>query len=320
MIKTFGPNNLTPSKLCFGTMQFGDGASAKDSEEMYLKCRENEVNFFDTAYVYTKGLSEKILGKLIKEEREKLLIVTKAGSQGGADPENLRNQLEESLKRLDQDYVDIFFIHHWDDNTPLEESLNALKELKDEKKFFHLGVSNFAAWQIMKAQYISKINHFPLIEFLQPMYNLVKRQVEVEILPMAHSENLNVISYSPLGGGLLTGKYDQDFRETQKNEIGRLDHNEKYQKRYGQNWMNKVVKDFIKLSKELNYNPISLAVAWVIYNQDILSPIISARNLKQLIPSLDSMKISITKEIYESINKITRTPPPATDRLEDVES
>ena len=170
----------------------------------------------------------------------------------------------------------------------------------------------------MKTQYISKINHFPLIEFLQPMYNLVKRQVEVEILPMAHSENLNVISYSPLGGGLLTGKYDQDFRETQKNEIGRLDHNEKYQKRYGQNWMNKVVKDFIKLSKELNYNPISLAVAWVIYNQDILSPIISARNLKQLLPSLDSMKISITKEIYESINKITRTPPPATDRLEDV--
>ena len=320
MIKTFGPNNLTPSKLCFGTMQFGDGASAKDSEEMYLKCRENEVNFFDTAYVYTKGLSEKILGKLIKEEREKLLIVTKAGSQGGADPDNLRSQLEESLKRLDQDYVDIFFIHHWDEDTPLEESLKALKELKDEKKFFHLGVSNFAAWQIMKAQYISKINHFPLIEFLQPMYNLVKRQVEVEILPMAHSENLNVISYSPLGGGLLTGKYDQDFRETQKNEIGRLDHNEKYQKRYGQNWMNKVVKDFIKLSKELNYNPISLAVAWVIYNQDILSPIISARNLKQLIPSLDSMKISITKEIYKSINKITRTPPPATDRLEDVES
>ena len=80
MIKTFGPNNLTPSKLCFGTMQFGDGASEKDSEEMYLKCRENEINFFDTAYVYTKGLSEKILGKLIKEEREKLLIVTKAGS------------------------------------------------------------------------------------------------------------------------------------------------------------------------------------------------------------------------------------------------
>ena len=119
MMKSFGPNNLTPSKLCFGTMQFGDGASAKDSEEMYLKCRENEVNFFDTAYVYTKGLSEKILGKLIKEEREKLLIVTKAGSQGGADPENLRNQLEESLKRLDQDYVDIFFIHHWDDNLSL---------------------------------------------------------------------------------------------------------------------------------------------------------------------------------------------------------
>ena len=316
----FGPNKLKNSSLCFGTMQFGEGANEKESQEMYLACREVGINFFDTAYVYTGGKSEKLLGNFIKNEREKLIIVTKAGSKGGAEPENLSSQLNESLIRLKQDYVDIFFIHHWDDNTPLEESLKALKKLKDENKFFHLGVSNFAAWQIMKAQYISKINHFPLIEFLQPMYNLVKRQVEVEILPMAHSENLNVISYSPLGGGLLTGKYDQDHKRSQKNEIGRLDHNEKYQKRYGQNWMNKVVKDFIKLSKELNYNPISLAVAWVIYNQDILSPIISARNLKQLIPSLDSMKISITKEIYESINKITRTPPPATDRLEDVES
>lgn len=99
MIKTFGPNNLIPSKLCFGTMQFGDGASEKDSEEMYLKCRENEINFFDTAYVYTKGLSEKILGKLIKEEREKLLIVTKAGSQGGADPDNLRKLKKQKLKQ-----------------------------------------------------------------------------------------------------------------------------------------------------------------------------------------------------------------------------
>ena len=104
----FGPNYIKPSKLCFGTMQFGGGASLKDSHEMYNECRKAGINFFDTAYVYTNGNSEKILGNLIKHERDKLLIVTKAGSEGGADAHNLRLQLEESLIRLNQDFVDIF--------------------------------------------------------------------------------------------------------------------------------------------------------------------------------------------------------------------
>ena len=136
--RKLGKTDINVSEICLGTMTWGEQNTEKDGHEQMDYALDMGINFFDTAYVYTKGLSEKILGKLIKEEREKLLIVTKAGSQGGADPDNLRNQLEESLKRLDQDYVDIFFIHHWDENTPLEESLNALKELKDEKKFFHL--------------------------------------------------------------------------------------------------------------------------------------------------------------------------------------
>ena len=262
----FGPNKLKNSSLCFGTMQFGEGANEKESQEMYLACREVGINFFDTAYVYTGGKSEKLLGNFIKNEREKLIIVTKAGSKGGAEPENLRSQLNESLIRLKQDYVDVFFIHHWDEKTPLEKSLEEIQKLKEEKKFFHFGVSNFAAWQIMKSQAISKINDFPLIEFLQPMYNLVKRQVEVEILPMAISEKLNVISYSPLGGGLLTGKYSQKVIN-KDNIIGRLDHDEKYKKRYGQEWMKDVSENFIKLSDSLNYNPISLAIAWVSYHE-----------------------------------------------------
>lgn len=313
----FGPNKLKNSSLCFGTMQFGEGANEKESQEMYLACREVGINFFDTAYVYTGGKSEKLLGNFIKDEREKLIIVTKAGSKGGAEPENLRSQLNESLIRLKQDYVDVFFIHHWDEKTPLEKSLEEIQKLKEEKKFFHFGVSNFAAWQIMKSQAISKINDFPLIEFLQPMYNLVKRQVEVEILPMAISEKLNVISYSPLGGGLLTGKYSQKVIN-KDNIIGRLDHDEKYKKRYGQEWMKDVSENFIKLSDSLNYNPISLAIAWVSYHEGITSPIISARNLKQLQPCLDSLNIKLTDIVYQKINDITRTPPPATDRIEEV--
>ena len=318
IVREFGPNNLKNSSLCFGTMQFGEGANEKDSQEMYEACRENGINFFDTAFVYTGGKSELILGDLIKEERDKIILVTKAGSVGGSSGQNIRSQLEQSLKRLKQDYVDIFFLHHWDENIPLEETFETLQKLKEEKKFFQLGVSNFSAWQVMKAGLIAQENKFPSIDILQPMYNLVKRQAEVEILPMAKSENIGVISYSPLGGGLLTGKYNID-NTSNKNSLGRLHDNSKYKKRYGQNWMYNAAIALQKLASELKYDPIALAVAWVSHNDAITAPIISARNLKQLKPSLDSIKISLDEDAYKLISNISPTPPPATDRLEEVQ-
>lgn len=317
IVREFGPNNLKNSSLCFGTMQFGEGANEKDSQEMYEACRENGINFFDTAFVYTGGKSELILGDLIKEERDKIILVTKAGSVGGSSGQNIRSQLEQSLKRLKQDYVDIFFLHHWDENIPLEETFETLQKLKEEKKFFQLGVSNFSAWQVMKAELIAQENKFPSIDILQPMYNLVKRQAEVEILPMAKSENIGVISYSPLGGGLLTGKYNID-NTSNKNSLGRLHDNSKYKKRYGQNWMYDAANSLVNLANDLDYDPIALAVAWVSYNDAITAPIISARNLKQLKPSLDSVEISLDQETYNLISNISPTPPPATDRLEEV--
>ena len=317
IIRQYGPNEIENSSLCFGTMQFGDGADERDSQEMYEACRENGINFFDTAFVYTGGKSEKILGNLIREEREKIILITKAGSVGGSSGENIRSQLEQSLKRLNQDYVDIFFLHHWDDNVPLEETFETLKKLKEEKKFFQLGVSNFAAWQVLKANLIAQKYNFPSVDILQPMYNIVKRQAEVEILPMAKAEDIGVISYSPLGGGLLTGKYDASITSN-KNTSGRLHENEKYKIRYGQDWMYKAAHSLKNLANDLNYDPISLAVAWVLKNDAVTAPIISARNLKQLKPSLDSVKISLDNETYKLISNISPTPAPATDRLEEV--
>ena len=317
IIRQYGPNKLENSSLCFGTMQFGDGADERDSQEMYEACRENGINFFDTAFVYTGGKSEIILGNLIREEREKLILVTKAGSVGGSSGKNIRSQLEQSLKRLNQDYVDIFFLHHWDDNVPLEETFETLQKLKEEEKFFQLGVSNFSAWQVLKANLVAQKHNFPSVDILQPMYNIVKRQAEVEILPMAKSEDIGVISYSPLGGGLLTGKYDSSMSSS-KNSSGRLHENEKYKIRYGQDWMYKAAHSLKNLANELNYNPIALAVAWVLNNDAVTAPIISARNLKQLKPSLDSVKISLDNETYKLISNISPTPAPATDRLEEV--
>jgi len=308
----FGPHKLKASSLCFGTMQFGDGASETDSAEMYADCRAAGINFFDTAYVYTKGRSEEILGQLIKQERESLILVTKAGSVGGSSAQNIRKQLETSLARLDQEYTDIFFLHRFDDDVPLEETFSELAKLRAEQKFFHLGVSNFAAWQVMKAQGIARLHDYPLIEIMQPMYNLVKKQAEVELLPMALAENIAVISYSPLGGGLLTGKYKDGIGHE-----GRFSWDEKYALRYGQEWMHQAAIGLSEIAEEQGVSPAALAVAWVAAHKAITAPIISARNAQQLAPSLEAAHITLDGGLYAQLTALTPTPPPATDRLEE---
>ena len=311
--RRYGPHNLGASGLCFGTMQFGAGASETDSQEMYEDCRAAGINFFDTAYVYTEGRSEQILGRLIKLEREQIILVTKAGAVGGSSAQNIRNQLETSLKRLNQDYTDIFFLHRFDDDIPLEETFEELQRLKSEGKFFHLGVSNFSAWQVMKAQGVALRNGFPLIELLQPMYNLVKRQAEVELLPMALSEDIGVISYSPLGGGVLTGKYKEGIRSSD----GRLSWDEKYAARYGQAWMHEAADRLQEIAAEAGVGPLALAVSWVARHKAITAPIISARNRVQLAPSLLAVDFEMDEALYQTLSQLAPTPPPATDRLEE---
>lgn len=311
--RRYGPHSLLPSRLCFGTMQFGAGASETDSAEMYQDCRAAGVNFFDTAYVYTDGKSEQILGRLIAKERDQIILVTKAGAVGGSSAQTIRTQLETSLARLNQDYTDIFFLHRFDDDTPLEDTFGELHRLKQEGKFFHLGVSNFSAWQVMKAQGLARQHGFPLIELLQPMYNLVKRQAEVELLPMALAEDIGVISYSPLGGGLLTGKYSAGDTPSD----GRLSWDDKYAARYGQAWMHEAAGKLKAIASEAGLNPLSLAVAWVARHKAITAPIISARNRDQLAPSLLAADLQMDDAIYQALCQLAPTPPPATDRLEE---
>ena len=283
-----------------------------DSAAMYSACREAGINFFDTAYVYNEGRSEEILGTLIAKEREDIILVTKAGAVGGSSAKNIRSQLETSLTRMNQDYTDIFFLHRFDDDVPLEETFAELAALKEEKKYFQLGVSNFAAWQVMKAQGMARLHGYPTIDILQPMYNLVKRQAEVEILPMAAAEHIAVISYSPLGGGLLTGKYRGGIADE-----GRFSWDEKYALRYGQDWMHQAANSLSEIAAELGTNPAALAVAWVAKNPAITAPIISARNIEQLAPSLAAGDITLDGDIYARLNALAWTPPPATDRLEE---
>ncbi len=315
-----GKTGVKVSELCFGTMSFAGDADKETSRAMFNACREAGINFFDCADYYQHGDAEEILGELIKPCRDELVITTKAyfpmgdhPNAGGATRFHLVRAVEASLRRLGTDRIDVFFVHRFDENTALEETLRALDDLVRGGKLLYLGVSNFAAWQIMKALGISAREGLAPLACIQPMYNLVKRQAEVEILPMAQSEELGVMTYSPLGAGLLTGKYARRGDEAQ----GRLAVNKRYQTRYGDEAAHETAERFTALAGELGYNPVSLAVRWASTHPAVTCPIIGARNVKQLQPSLRSVEIPMDEELRSRISSLAPEPPPATDRTEE---
>lgn len=318
--RLLGRTGVKVSSLCFGTMSFGDIADEAESARMFNRCREADINFFDCANTYAGGRSEEILGQLIADCRDEIVLTTKVVSrtgadinQGGASRRHIQISVEESLKRLKTDRIDVYFLHHYDAETPIEESLRALDDLARQGKILYPALSNWAAWQVMKANGIAKQEGLARIECLQPMYNLVKRQAEVEILPMAAHEEIGVIPYSPLGGGLLTGKYGT----ARKPERGRLVENENYIKRYGVAAYYQTAVDFAAHAKERGLQPAALAVAWVMAHPAITAPIIGARNLAQLEASLAALDVDMTPECYDEISALSPTPPPAHDRLEE---
>jgi aryl-alcohol dehydrogenase-like predicted oxidoreductase len=221
--------------------------------------------------------------------------------------------IEASLQRLGTDRLDLYFIHGFDANTPADETLRALDDLVHQGKILYPAVSNWSAWQIAKALGLSASQGLARFECIQPMYNLVKRQAEVEILPLAQAEHMGVISYSPLGGGLLTGKFGADSRPGS----GRLVENPVYVKRYGDNEYYEAADRFVAYAREHQLHPATLAVAWVMAHPAITAPIIGARNLEQLAPSLAAADVQMTPEWRAEISTLSLEPPPATDRSEE---
>jgi aryl-alcohol dehydrogenase-like predicted oxidoreductase len=306
------------SPLALGTMTFGGAADAKTSRAIFDRCREVGINLFDCANVYENGLSEEILGDLVADCRDEVLITSKAFFPTGQDPNaqgasrrHLRQAVEGSLRRLHTDRIDLYFIHRFDGKTSLEETLRALDDLVSEGKVLYTAASNFAAWQVEKALGISALRGFVGFKALQPMYNLVKRQAEVEILPMAEAENLAVFPYSPLGGGLLTGKYTGDDRPAG----GRLVESEMYQIRYRDTYG--TAERFAEFAREHGWQPAALAVAWVGSHPAVTAPLIGARNLEQLEGSLAALEIEVTPELRAEISALSPEPPPATDRNDE---
>jgi aryl-alcohol dehydrogenase-like predicted oxidoreductase len=315
--KPLGTTGVQVSQLCFGTMSFGGDADADMSARMFRACRDAGINFFDTADQYNKGRSEEILGELMGKERDNVVIATKCynpvsqdiNARGGSRRHVVR-AVEASLKRLRTDRVEILFLHQMDALTPIEETLRAFEDLVRAGKVLYPGLSNHSAWLTQRAVDVQQHAGWAPLQIIQPMYNLVKRQAEVEILPMAAANGLAVIPYSPAGGGLLSGKYAAKG-------TGRISQNKMYEARYGEPWMHEVAEKFAAFCKQRGFHPMSAAVAWVGAHPAVTAPIIGARSTEQLQASLDSIKLPMTPELYAEMAALSRTPPPATDRLEE---
>ncbi len=317
--RVLGASGVQVSQLCFGTMSFGGDADQRASAAMYRACRDAGINFFDTADQYNQGRSEEILGELIRGERESLVIATKCFNPTGSDVNargasrrHVSRAIDASLKRLGTDRVEILYLHHYDALTPLEEHMRALEDAVRTGKVLYPGVSNYAAWQTQAALGIQERYGWVRLQAIQPMYNLVKRQAEVELLPMAAANRLSVFPYSPAAGGLLSGKYLE-------NQTGRMTTNKMYQARYAETWAPETAAKLAAFCQQHNFHPMSAAVAWVGSHPAVTAPIIGARNVDQLRASLDSVKIEMTPELRTEISAFSRTPPPPTDRLEELQ-
>ena len=310
MIHLNSPNGAPASKLCFGTMQFGGKADIVASQSMYEDCRTAGINVFDTAHVYTGGQSETMLGRFVQRERDDVIIASKVAFDRPATKANVLQSFEESRDRMKVDTIDLLYLHRFDPGTPLEDTLTALAELREDGLIRYIGISNFSAWQTMKAAQTAR-DLGTTVDVLQPMYNLVKRQAEVEILPACEDQGIAVIPYSPLGGGLLTGKYAGD------EAAGRLKDDPQYTARYDVAWMHETAAALPEIAAQHGTDAATLAVAWVARNPLVAMPIISARSSAQLAPSLAAMDFDMSDTLYDQLTALSQTPAPATDRLEE---
>ncbi|HEX3482681.1 MAG TPA: aldo/keto reductase [Kofleriaceae bacterium] len=319
-MKLLGQTGVKVSRVALGTMSFGGDADEATAAAIWRAARDAGVNLFDTADVYNEGRSEQMLGRLMREERDQIVVASKAyfptgkgANDRGASRYHLVRAVEASLRRLATDRIDLYYLHRFDDVTALDETLRGLEDLVRAGKILYPACSNFAAWQVAQALGIQRLHGWAPLVAIQPMYNLVKRQAEVEILPMAHALGLAVIPYSPTGGGLLTGKYGPDRRP----DHGRLIDTRMYTVRYSDPRYLTTAAQFTALAAELGHAPATLAVAWVASHPGVTSALIGGRNLEQLTPTLAAAQLVLDEPTRARISALSAEPPPATDRNEE---
>ena len=314
--KLLGKSGLRVSELSLGTMTFGEdwgwGASADESRKIFDSYVEAGGNFIDTANGYTDGSSEKIVGELIAKQRERFVVATKYSfplqmndkkgdpNASGNHRKNLIQSLEGSLKRLNTDYIDLFWLHAWDFTTPIEEVLRSLDDVVRQGKVLYIGISDTPAWIVSQANTIAHYQGWTQFVALQIEYSLIQRTPERDLIPMAKAFDLAVTPWSPLGGGVLTGKYNKPAQEG--GEQGRVaslggEVSEK----------NLAIAEVVsQVAAEIGHTPSQVALAWLRAQSGVIIPIIGARKLTQFQDNLASLEVTLSPEHLQRLDEVSQ--------------
>lgn len=306
--RLLGRSGLRVSPLCLGAMTFGSdwgwGAELHECRRIFDEYLERGGNFVDTANQYTSGSSEQFLGELVEGRRDRIVIATKYTlasrpddpNSGGNHRKSMIRSIETSLRRMKTDYIDLFYLHAWDGTTSVEEIMRAMDDLVRAGKVLYLGISDTAAWQVSRMQAIADLRGWSPLVALQIEYSLVERTVERELIPMAREMGLGVISWSPLGSGVLTGKYTMTDLQPHRNVSS--DCSSRRQVMLANGLLTKqrlAIADVVKeVAMQVGRSPAQVALAWTLLNPIVTAPILGARTLEQLRDNLGALSVELS--------------------------
>lgn len=316
-----GRTGLKVSELCLGTMTFGRETEEALSRSILDRFVDAGGNFLDTADVYSRGGSETILGRWLADRpRDSLVIATKVRFAMGEGPNNaglsrkhILSAVEGSLRRLNTDYIDLYQVHCWDQGTPLEETLSALDALVQSGKVRYLGASNYAAWHLQKAVNLSRANGWEPFSSLQPLYNLLDRTIEWDLVPVCLNEGLAILPWSPLRGGWLSGKYHRGMAAPPENTRVAAAEQEGWSERWSEynndrTWS--ILDELSAVAGELDKSPAQVALRWIMQQPGVTAPIIGVRTMAHLEANLGAIGWMLPKDAQERLAAASHEPPP----------
>ena len=311
--RRMGRTGLKVSPLCLGTMTFGRSVERSEAGKMVDMARDLGINFFDTANSYSEGESEVLLGRALKGKREGAVVATKFFNPMGPGPNDsgmsrvhIMQAIEASLDRLGMDYVDLYYIHHVDVQTPMEETLRALDDLVRQGKVRYIACSNYEAWRLCDGLWISEANGLARFECYQPQYSLVVRDIEQELIPLCVEKGLGVVVWSPLAGGFLSGKYAPGERSVSGS---RSEEGWAYPASYFAANADETLRCLLEVAERAGCPPATAAVRWVMEQPAITSAIVGASSCEQLQVNLAAESVDIDAEDLRDLTEVSTLPP-----------
>jgi aryl-alcohol dehydrogenase-like predicted oxidoreductase len=317
--RLLGKTGLRVSEICLGAMTFGEdwgwGASEEESGTMYRLFREAGGNFIDTANLYTNGTSEEITGRLIRSERQEIVLATKYSfstkpgdpNAGGNHRKNMMQSLHDSLRRLGTDYIDLYWVHVWDPYTPVEEMMRALDDMVRAGKVLYVGISDAPAWLVSRANTIAELRGWTEFAGIQIEYSLIQRGAERDLIPMAGHMNVGVTAWSPLGSGVLTGKYSGNISSESgsKRLDAWKDTFEGFAKQYLSERNLGIADEVVSVAKEIDRTPSQVALNWIRQQPGHPIPIIGATKPRHIEDNLKCLEFELSGENLKRLDDVS---------------